>query len=245
MTLETNVPPAEETQNPSAELTQDNPEVVAPETVETEGAPPQEPESSPEDDKEKALKRMQRRIDRRTADLYQTRAEAEQLRQRLAQLEQPPEEGTPRQADPHHLAREIASVERFTEKCNAVAKDGAKKFTDFDASLKSLAAETGPLFDAHGRPGDLMKVVMESDAPDALLYHLGKNPDVAADLVDLTPTQLARRLDRFEREMTQAAKPKVSSAPKPLKPVAGGGASVKDPSQMTDAEFRAWRLAQK
>lgn len=245
MTLEANVSPAEETQNPAAELTQETPEVVTPENVEaTEGETPA-PEKVEETDLERERKRFQRRMDRRTAELYRERAEREALAQRLAQFEQRPTEdqAEPQKADPYKLAQEIAQAERFTEKCNAIAAEGDKKFPDFSEALKTVAAEAGPLFDRAGRPSPLMSVVMEADAPAALLHHLGKNPDVAAELADLSPTQLARRLDRIEREM--ATKPKVSAAPKPLSPVRASGSAVKDPSQMTDAEYRAWRLAQK
>jgi len=243
------VSPAEETLNPAAEPTLDTPEVVTPETGDEPQQPQEQPEKpSDEDEREKALKRMQRRIDRRTAELYRERAEREALAQRLAQLEQPrteESEAPQRQADPREIAREMVEAERIAEKCNAIAAEGSKKFADFEDALKTVAAETGPLFDRAGRPTALMQVVLESDAPAALLHHLGKNPDVAADLADLTPTQLARRLDRIERDMQAAAKPKVSSAPKPLTPVKASGSAVKDPSQMTDAEYRAWRLAQR
>jgi hypothetical protein len=90
-----------------------------------------------------------------------------------------------------------------------------------------------------------MQVVMEAEAPAAVLHYLGTNPDLAADLADLSPTQLARRLDRIEREMADAGKASVSSAPRPLTPVKASGSATKDPSQMTDAEYRAWRLANK
>ena len=246
MTEETNVSTAAETLNQSAEQTQEAPEIVTPENAEQTEQQPTEPESTEEDDNAKALKRMQRRIDRRTADLYRERAEREALATRLAQLEQrPKEEGTQAPADPMQLAREIAAAERFSEKCNAVWGEGAKKFPDFSEALGALTAELGPQFDRQGRPSPLIQVALEADAPAALLHYLGKNPDVAADLADLSPTQLARRLDRIERQMVEAAKPKVSSAPRPLTPVKASGSAAKDPSQMTDAEYREWRLAQK
>lgn len=245
MTTEANVSPAEETQNQPADQTQ-TPEVVTPENVATEQQQAPEPEKVEEDDREKALKRMQRRIDRRTAELYRERAEREALAQRLAQFEQKPQEqeAEPAKADPYQLAKEIADAERFNEACNTVFDKGSKKFKDFTESLQSLAAEVGPTFDKQGRPTPLMKVAMEAEDPAALLYHLGKNPDVAAELVDLPPTQLARRLDRIERDIAQAGK-KVSSAPRPLTPVRAQGSATKDPSQMSDAEWRAYRLAQK
>ena len=240
MTEETQV--AAETQNP-AELTNEAPEVVTPEVD-----PTQQTSETPEDEAAKSLKRMQRRIDKRTADVYRERAEKEQLAQRITELEsrlQPQQEPA---IDPKQLqsevqkqAREIARLQVVNEKCNAIAAQGKKEFPDFDAALSGLAAEAGALFDARGRPLPLMDVILEADAPAKLLHYLGTNPDVAAELADLTPTQLARRLDRIEREMT--SKPKTSNAPKPLEPVKGHAGS-KDPSQMTDAEFAAWRREQ-
>src|SRR5687768_8334830 len=121
MTIEAEVSTAEETQNQSAELTQDTPEVVTPESAEVqpEGQTPAS-EKVEETDLERERKRFQRRMDRRTAELYRERAEREALATRLAQYEQRPSEegGEKPKVDPVRLAQEIASVERFTEKCN-------------------------------------------------------------------------------------------------------------------------------
>jgi hypothetical protein len=254
MTVEENVLPAAGTENQAAELTNEAPEVVTPENVETteQGG---EPEKVEEDDRERERKRFQRRMDRRTAELYRERAEREALAARLAQLEggkpapkdgeEPTQRDEPK-ADPYKIAREIADQERFVEKCNKVAAEGSKKFKDFDAALQSVVAEVGPLFDQRGRPSDLMKVVMEADAPAAVLHYLGTNPEAAAELADLSPTQLARRLDRIERDIAQQAKPKASSAPKPLTPVKGTQAprGMPDPSD-TKAWIRAANEAER
>lgn len=245
MTIEAEVSTAEETQNQSAEQTQETPEVVTPENVEAIEQE-QAPQKSEETDVERERKRFQRRMDRRTAELYRERAEREALAARLSQYEQQqPSEQQPAKADPVAIAREIAAVERFTEKCNAIAAEGAKKFPDFNEALTAFTAEVGPIADRNGKPTAIGQVLLEAESPAEVLRYLGKNPDVAADLADLTPTQLARRMDRIERDMKEAAKPKVSNAPKPLKPVTGGGTAVKDPSQMSDAEWREWRLANK
>jgi hypothetical protein len=89
-----------------------------------------------------------------------------------------------------------------------------------------------------------MEVVLESDKPEALLYHLGKNPDLAAELTDLSPTQLARKLDRIERDMASALKPKSSNAPKPLEPVKGVASDSELGPNLSDAEWMRRREAQ-
>lgn len=241
MSTETQVSPDAETQNP------------APEVVEAEVTTPQddakaEPEAEPEgDDADKALKRMQRRIDKRTADVYRTKAENEQLRQRLAELEaksgltdKPAE-----QADPVALAREISRVERFTEKANAIVSAGTKAHADYMISLAALSQEVGNFVQPNGAPSQFMEVVLEvSDKPEALLYHLGKNPEVAEELADLSPIRLAKKLARIESELTESAKPQNSKAPKPLEPVKGKASDSELGPGLSDAEWIKRREAQ-
>lgn len=67
----------------------------------------------------------------------------------------------------------------------------------------------------------MAEVIVQSDDGPALAYHLGKNPDVAAQLAMLSPTLAARELGRIEariqleREQAKTAKPPVSKAPPP------------------------------
>ena len=236
--LET-VSPDAETQNPAPEA--ESPDVATPE-VEAEAAEPQVSEEA------KALQRMQRRIDKRTADVYRERAQTEQLRARLAELEA--KSGTPEktqqgETDPVALAREISRIERFTEKSNSLVAEGAKKHTDYMDALKDLSAEVGSFVERNGAPSPFMDVVLEvSDKPAELLYHLGKNPDIAADLADLSPVKLAKRLARIESELTDKATPKTSNAPKPLEPVKGKASDSELGSGLSDAEWFKRREAQ-
>lgn len=245
MELETPVPTGEETQNQAPELDA-KPEAVEPETTTPE------PDATPdEDSREKAVKSLQRRVDRVTAARYQAEARAQQAEeraqqaaQRLAQYEQP-EQQTPQAPDPVALAREIAKIERTTEKANNVAKDGAARFENFKTALQTLSREAGPLFDQIGRPTPLGEVCLSADDPAALLHHLGSDPDLAAELADLTPIQQARKIARLEIEMSKPKEPAKSSAPKPIEALTGrSGLASKEPSQMTDREFAEWRKRQ-
>ena len=215
MNTETTVSPDAETQNPAAEVIEP-PEVTAPEAeVEAQA----EPEG---DEADKALKRMQRRIDKRTADVYRERARAEQLAQRLAELEA---KGTGEQPeakvqDVDSLVEERVSILAFADKANSIVETGTKKHSDFVDTLKDLAKEVGEFVQRNGKPSQFMEVVLEvADDSAALLYYLGKNPEIASELADLSPLKLAKRLDRIERELGEASKPKTSNAPKPLEPV--------------------------
>jgi len=232
------------TQN-TPEQTQTAPEVVTPE-VETKQEQTEQQAESKEDDAEKARRAMQRRIDKRTADLYRERAEKEQLATRLSALEarlngEPEQKADP--VDPVALAKEIATVERVTEKANSIANDGEKRFAgEFKAALATVVEEAGQLFDQKGRPTSLGDAILDAEDPAALLHHLGQNPDLAAELSGLSPAQLGRRIGRIEASMATKPPPKpVSKAPEPARPI---GATRGTPN-LADMDMDAYVAARK
>ena len=237
MELETPVPTGEETQNPTPELDV-TPEVVAPETATPE------PDETPDDPRDKTVKSLQRRVDRVTAARYQAEARAQQAEeraqqaaQRLAQYEQP--ESAPQAPDPLSLAREIARIEKVTERANSIAKDGAARFETFKAALQVVNREAGPLFDQIGRATGLGEACLSADDPAAVLNYIGSDPDLAAELADLTPIQQARRIARLEMELSKPKEPAKSNAPKPLSPVK---AISSDPSSLSaDIPIDEWK----
>ena len=214
MTTENNGSPVAEPEIPATEVTAQE---VTPEVAE-----PESNEAAERDEPGKVLKRMERRIDRLTAARYQAEARAEQAAAEAAQLRARFQQEQPQQAeqqDPVTLAREIAHVERVTEKANNIAADGKGRFGDsFGKAVQTVAAEVGQLFERTGKPTPLGEAILSSDDPAALIHHLGSNPDIAADLADLTPIQQARKLARIEIDMSKPRETKQSQAPKPITP---------------------------
>lgn len=215
------------------------PEVAEPETVETPEAQEDQPSEA-----DKSLKRMERRIQRLTAAKYQTLAEAQQakeeaenLRQKLAQYEQP-EERTAQGPDPIALAKEIAKIEKIAERSNAVAKDGAARYPDFGDAVQAIARDVGPLFDRVGRTTGFGEAVLAADDPAAVLHAIGTDPDLAADLGEMTPIQQARRIAKLEAELATPKPAPKSNAPKPLEPVK---ATKADAGGLDDSlDMREW-----
>jgi hypothetical protein len=241
MTTEAEVSPGVETEIHTP-VAAETPEITAPETqVETQA----EPESE-EDKGDKAIKAMQKRIDRRTRDLYAERAQREQLEREVAALRQPKDPAETTEVDVEALATkkaaEIAEQRDISQRVQSMLANG-KALEGFEGAVSTAVEDLG-LLDSKGKPTALLKVFLEADAPHEVLYHLGRNPDVAGEFDGLTPTQAARRLAKLEVELEKAKAPKVSAAPKPLKPVNGGSTSEPDPSAMTDKQFAAWRKQQ-
>jgi hypothetical protein len=202
---------------------------------------------TPETTEEKAKKEpwFQKRIGELTREKYEGRREAEQARQEAAQLREQlarVQQGGQVQNDQlpatavEEAARRLLAEQTFNEACNKVYAKGKTEFPDFDAALANLQMV--------GTNREFLEFVAASDAGEKLVHHLGKDLDEAARISALPPVLMARELARLELKLSQPQTKPVSKAPAPITPIAGGGVTSKDPSEMTDAEFAKWRKSQ-
>lgn len=204
-------------------------------------------DDEPKSDAERVAKNMRRRIDKLVGQRGQLTERNAQLERELAELkasresDDKPEKGP----DPEKLADEIADLRETAKVANRVWADATKKFPDFKEVMTELVEEIGPQFDAKGKPAPLMAAVLESEHAASILHHLGKHPEVAAELAGIRKEAvLGRRIGLLEKELEAAAKPKQSAAPKPLAPVKPAAVEpAVDPTKLTDAQWRAKRLA--
>lgn len=196
----------------------------------SEATAEQEAEQQTEQQQEQAKKEpwFQKRIGELTREKYEAkraaddaRAEADRLRQALAQGQQ----GDPQQGDQQDVetrARQIAdqrvAEQRFNDSCNKVYEAGKAEFQDFDRAVSNLQMV--------GASRDFLELATTSDAGHKLLHHLGSDLDEAARILALPPIQMARELTKLEFKLSQpAAKPPVSKAPAPIKPLGSGKAA--------------------
>lgn len=104
---------------------------------------------------------------------------------------------------------------------------------------------------------DMRDYIQSSENGPELVYHLGKNPDVAMDIADMPPALAGRALSKLEDGLAKARAKEaaVSKAPPPPKTDLGGGTAAPsvrttDPAsdKLSDAEWFAKeeaRLAKK
>lgn len=109
--------------------------------------------------------------------------------------------------DERRTAAEMAA------KAREFSTDGMAKYDDFfDVALNRENFDPSP---------QVANIILESEQAVDVAYYLGKNPDVADRLEDMSPTQAAREIGRIEATLsTRKAKP--SSAPAPIKPIGPG-----------------------
>lgn len=110
------------------------------------------------------------------------------------------------------------------------AVDSADKPEDFEAV--ALNPEV-PI------TGEMLEALAECEDPTKVMYHLGQNKDLAADIAAGSPAQQARAIAKLD--LTVDSKPpkptKTTQAPDPISPVGGSDAQQKDVSEMSFAEY--------
>jgi hypothetical protein len=232
-------------------------EVAAPKVTEATEEKPSEPSKTQE---QIEIERLRRALTKRDRTQGRMHAELEQLRtERARWAERQPVQPQPTQepSEPNQqtdlravvereamtLAERIAEQKTFDAKCNSVAAAGNKEFPDFSEALTTLIEEAGPIVGTTGAATPLGEAILDSDSPQQLIHYLGKHPEIAAELDGLSTARIGRTLALIEQEMK--AKPKTSTAPKPIEPVVGRatGDLVYSP-EMTDAQWLKWRKAQ-
>lgn len=143
-------------------------------------------------------------------------------------------------------ARQIAA-QRNVQAQQAQAQFGQKVASIMD---KAVAADPGlaatlqdPSFPI---PPHVVRVLAETDMPDAVLAHLAKNREEAARIAKLSPVAVAREFGKIEARLSlaPAAPPAPTAAPPPPRPVRANAGNRPDPDRMSYAEYRAWRMSQ-
>jgi hypothetical protein len=195
---------------------------------------------------------VQRRIDeitrKRHEEVSRERSRADAAERELAALRQPKtdetQQTTVRPEDIDRIANEkaaqIVSKQTFDAKCAALVDNGSKEFgEDFDKAVARLGSLQA-IVDDKGEFTDFAKLVVDTDEPHKMLKHLGDNPDEAARILNLSPTQQAREIGRLEARLSTqpAATREISKAPPPPSHVGSRNASSTAPSDKDD--MKTW-----
>lgn len=109
------------------------------------------------------------------------------------------------------------------------------KYADYDAVTRNPSL---PITES------IIEVVADEENGPDVLYHLGKNPQLAAEIARMPVARQARELGKLAAQVS-APKASPKQPPKPVKPVNGMAAGgTKDPNKMSMAEYVAFRAAE-
>lgn len=215
-------------------------------------------ESTPEQEPRRLSRsqRQQRKIARLSTVLAEQAAELEQLRQKTADAPKPPREEDfngdyfafqraltkwdteqvvhsalskviPQPAKPDTRALDQQDViEDLRDRIQAAQEH----LPDYQQSLASLQQRVGDLSAA------VLEEIGESERGEYILYHLAKNPGIAASLNRMSERDVAREIARLESKVSLPQPKKQTQAPAPLTPLKGGAAPSTDLAKLARSD---------
>ena len=148
-----------------------------------------------------------------------------------------------------HEARKLVAQQEATrnqEQAHQQAQEKQRTYQDWVSKGKDKYADFSEIAEAQTIPYTqaMADAIVGSDTGLDIAYYFGKNPDEAKRIANLGPLQAAKEIGRLEVKLT-AGEPgkKVSAAPTPIRPVAGGPAIPTDINAIEDDE--AWLKAER
>ena len=216
-------PAVESVPQPAIETAPDTGQEQQADTVEQQDETPEEPKRKPW---------FQQRIDELTREKHEARRQAEQLAGYLRQIQQgqqqyPQQQDAPQVPPGYVPVTEVARVAaqqletaRFNEACNAIADHGESQFPDFQAAVQNFQMIGGP-------PPALLEAVTALGKEDGarVYYELGKNPDEAMRLLNLSPARMAVELAKMAAKPAPAPKA-ISRVAPPITPISAARAEA-------------------
>lgn len=213
--------------------------------------------------KSQRRRRMRReREEAREAEIARLQRENERLKQTAGRLKAPKPEQF--RSDAEYLAAMAAynvrkqdteeTAQRLTSEYQAVEEgdqevlassmqdfvtEGTAKYKDFADKIMREPAQGGPKITTV-----MAEALIESDMGVDVAYYLATNVKEAEKIAKLPPVAQARAIWELESKVQDQRKPAVSKAPPPVKPVRGSSGNTKPVSEMSMAEYAAYRNRQ-
>jgi len=219
-------------------------------------------------EKGKKPNRVQKRIDQVVREREQERREKEALQRRIDELESGKQsdksEKEPVEDDFETYDEYLDALDAYDnkqtkgeEKKAEPKQDEQEQPSELTDSQKTAMAVIKESVESADKPedfeavalnpevpvtGEMLEALAECEDPVKVMYHLGQNKDLAADIASGSPAQQMRAIAKLDLTVTsKPPKPtKTTNAPEPISPVGGSDAQQKSPAEMSQSEYEAW-----
>lgn len=241
----------------------DTPAQVEADDVEAEAEPEAKPEPEKLEDESPAKRARRSRIERLTRQRDEERdraarleAENTALKGKLGNPPKPDDFDDPdeyERARTRHAIREArledadATLETHREAVTTAEKERVaalrEDFLERAAEFRARAPDFDAAIAQAGAvlPNEIANGIAEMEGGEAIAYHIGKNPELGAEIAALPPTQAAMRVGALAASLKRQERKVKSSAPPPAGPVTGGGGPTEpNPDKMSYADHVKW-----
>jgi hypothetical protein len=209
-------------------------------------------------DKGKKSNRVQKRIDQVVREREQERREKEALQRRIDELE------NGKRSDKEPAESDFETYDDYLDALDAYDKQHGEESkssrgepqSELSDTQKTAMAVIKEAVNSADKPedfesvalnpevpitGEMLEALAECEDPTKVMYHLGQNKDLAAEIAAGSPAQQARAIAKLDLTVTsKPPKPtKTTRAPDPISPVGGSDAQEKAPAEMSFAEYEA------
>jgi hypothetical protein len=135
-------------------------------------------------------------------------------------------------------AEEISQRERgvVVQSWTAQVAEAKARYADYEAVALSNDV---PVTQAMG------DIIMTSDVGPDVLYHLGQNRGLAAQIAQMHPVEAARAIGRIEATLSLPKARTETNAPTPINPVRGSAGASLNPEKLSMEDYIAARRAGK
>jgi hypothetical protein len=142
------------------------------------------------------------------------------------------------QSQQQHDAATVQVLQQ-AERFKASEAEVAEKYPDYHEAVQTPVMQQLKA----ARP-DITRTVIDSPHGPEVVYFLGKNPQAAIALAQMTPFAAAREIGRIE-QMFMQPKGQSTSAPPPVRTVGGNAVAERSLEKMGNKEYREWRESQR
>ena len=218
----------------AAEVTQESVETPTEEVTEAvegeEQATSEEKSEPSESSTEKKQDNLQERIDKLVAARREAQEQAEYWKRKAEETPSVPDEFDPGKTLADFDYDEKAYSEYLIEETKKSAQEEVRAALERDRATKTAAAfsakerEFADGVDDYDRvtrnpsltiTNEMIEVIQQSDEGPALLYYLGKNPDIASKVAQLPPMAMALQLGHIEASELRKPGKSTTNAPAP------------------------------
>ncbi len=132
-------------------------------------------------------------------------------------------------------AAELNNVKSFNDQCNAAYEKGIAAHPDFQAKLNILNSLAGGVVQR-----EIVEAALETGDGEEVLYELGSKPELAQELMGLSPARMAVKMAQIANKLPKKGVKPISKAPAPIEQQVSSQTEGEKPMDDPTMSMKEW-----